>query len=87
MKLDQRLRDKLYGRPSAVAPGGPPGTVKSFAPGTGRAAPGGGAVKLDERLRDTLYGRPSAVAPGCRPGTVKSLLHRGLAELRQVVER
>ena len=26
-------------------------------------------------------------ALGCRPGTVKSLLHRGLGELRKVVER
>ena len=27
-----------------------------------------------------------AEALGCRPGTVKSLCHRGLAELRQVIE-
>jgi RNA polymerase sigma-70 factor (sigma-E family) len=27
-----------------------------------------------------------AIALGCRPGTVKSLLHRGLSQLREVIE-
>ncbi len=38
------------------------------------------------RFYEDLSEADIAVALGCRPGTVKSLLHRGLAELRKVVE-
>lgn len=39
------------------------------------------------RFYEDLAEADIADALGCRPGTVKSLLHRGLAELRKVVER
>ncbi len=39
------------------------------------------------RFYEDLSEADIAVALGCRPGTVKSLLHRGLAELRKVVEQ
>lgn len=39
------------------------------------------------RFYEDLPEADIAVALGCRPGTVKSLLHRGLAELRRVVEQ
>jgi RNA polymerase sigma-70 factor (sigma-E family) len=38
------------------------------------------------RFYEDLSEADIAVALGCRPGTVKSLLHRGLGELRKVVE-
>jgi RNA polymerase sigma-70 factor (sigma-E family) len=38
------------------------------------------------RFYEDLSEADIASALGCRPGTVKSLLHRGLAELRKVVE-
>ncbi|HVF14063.1 MAG TPA: SigE family RNA polymerase sigma factor [Acidimicrobiales bacterium] len=38
------------------------------------------------RFYEDLSEAEIALALGCRPGTVKSLLHRGLAELRSVVE-
>ncbi|MEA2703701.1 MAG: hypothetical protein QOD63_1646 [Actinomycetota bacterium] len=39
------------------------------------------------RFYEDLPEADIAVALGCRPGTVKSLLHRGLAELRKVVDQ
>lgn len=39
------------------------------------------------RFYEDLPEAAIAAALGCRPGTVKSLLHRGLGELRKVVER
>jgi RNA polymerase sigma-70 factor (sigma-E family) len=39
------------------------------------------------RFYEDLSEADIAVALGCRPGTVKSLVHRGLAELRKVVEQ
>ena len=39
------------------------------------------------RFYEDLSEADIAVALGCRPGTVKSLLHRGLAELRKVVDQ
>jgi len=39
------------------------------------------------RFYEDLPEAEIASALGCRPGTVKSLLHRGLDELRKVVER
>jgi DNA-directed RNA polymerase specialized sigma24 family protein len=39
------------------------------------------------RFYEDLPEADIARALGCRPGTVKSLLHRGLAQLREVVER
>jgi RNA polymerase sigma-70 factor (sigma-E family) len=39
------------------------------------------------RYYDGLPEREIAAALGVRPGTVKSLLHRGLAQLREVIER
>jgi RNA polymerase sigma-70 factor (sigma-E family) len=39
------------------------------------------------RFYEDLSEADIAVALGCRPGTVKSLLHRGLAELRRVVDQ
>jgi RNA polymerase sigma-70 factor (sigma-E family) len=39
------------------------------------------------RFYEDLSEADIAAALGCRPGTVKSLLHRGLGELRRVVER
>ncbi|MGI8983075.1 MAG: RNA polymerase sigma factor [Acidimicrobiales bacterium] len=38
------------------------------------------------RFYEELPGAQIAPMLGCRPGTVKSLIHRGLAELRKVVE-
>lgn len=39
------------------------------------------------RFYEDLSGPQIAEVLGCRPGTVKSLIHRGLAQLREVVER
>ena len=39
------------------------------------------------RFYEDLSEADIAAALGCRPGTVKSLLHRGLAELRKVVDQ
>ena len=38
------------------------------------------------RYYEDLSEADIAVALGCRPGTVKSLLHRGLSQLREVIE-
>ncbi len=38
------------------------------------------------RYYEDLSEAEIAVALGCRPGTVKSLLHRGLSQLREVIE-
>ena len=53
-----------------------------------------GLATLSERQRvaivlryyEDLSEAEIAAALGCRPGTVKSLLHRGLAQLREVIE-
>ena len=39
------------------------------------------------RYYEDLSGDQIAEVLGCRPGTVKSLIHRGLAGLREVIER
>ena len=39
------------------------------------------------RYYEDLSEAEIAVALGCRPGTVKSLLHRGLSQLREVIEQ
>jgi len=38
------------------------------------------------RFYDDLSEADSAVVLGCRPGTVGSLVHRGLAQLKRVIE-
>ncbi len=78
--------ERAYRRhPSAAGEGAVPAADEMFdalakLPARQRAA-------LVLRFYEDLSEADIAVALGCRPGTVKSLLHRGLAELRQVVER
>lgn len=43
-------------------------------------------VAIVLRYYEDLSEAEIAAALGCRPGTVKSLLHRGLAQLREVIE-
>jgi RNA polymerase sigma-70 factor (sigma-E family) len=51
------------------------------------ALPGRQRAALVLRYYEDLPVPKIAEVLGCRPGTVKSLIHRGLAQLRKVVER
>jgi RNA polymerase sigma factor (sigma-70 family) len=79
---EQRLRDRV-GRTSSEqsVSSGPDELTDALAslPYRQRAA-------LVLRFYDDLSEEAAAVVLGCRPGTVGSLVHRGLAQLKRVIE-
>lgn len=78
--------ERAYKRnPSVVAESVPAEADELF--DTLAALPARQRAALVLRFYEDLSEADIAVALGCRPGTVKSLLHRGLAELRKVVEQ
>ena len=78
--------ERAYKRhPSVVGESAPPEADELF--DALAALPPRQRAALVLRFYEDLSEADIAVALGCRPGTVKSLLHRGLAELRKVVEQ
>jgi RNA polymerase sigma-70 factor (sigma-E family) len=84
--LERAYRQRPSALAEAVQAGSPWSAPDELFDALG-ALPARQRAALVLRFYEDLSEADIAVALGCRPGTVKSLLHRGLAELRKVVEQ
>jgi RNA polymerase sigma-70 factor (sigma-E family) len=86
LSLERAYRQRPSALAEAVQAGSPWAEPDELFDALG-ALPARQRAALVLRFYEDLSEADIAVALGCRPGTVKSLLHRGLAELRKVVEQ
>lgn len=83
----RQVLERRHAQPPAPAEGASlPVEVDETLAALGRLAPRQRAA-LVLRFYADLSEADIASALGCRPGTVKSLIHRGLAELKETIER